>query len=179
MVVSGDKDLSDRVRLLRTHGAQPQYLHKIIGFNSRLDELQAAILRVKLRHLERWTKARQQVAGEYKKKFQAAGLLDRITLPEVLPDRVHVFHQFVIRCRRRDELRAFLRERGIETEIYYPVPLHEQECFRCLGYQESDFPQAHAASRQVLALPIYPELIGEQIDSVVSSIADFYARSST
>ena len=175
MVVSGDKDLSDRVRLLRTHGAQPQYFHKIVGFNSRLDEIQAAILRVKLRHLERWSKARQKIAGEYKRKFQAADLLDRIALPEVLPNRVHVFHQFVIRCQRRDELRSFLSERGIETEIYYPVPLHEQECFRYLGYQPSDFPQAHAASRQALALPIYPELTGEQIDCIVSTIAELLA----
>ena len=174
MVVSRSGELAGRVRLLRTHGAEPRYVHKIVGFNSRLDEIQAAVVRIKLRHLENWTRARQLAAQKYMSEFKGSGLLDKVRLPAILPDRDHVFHQFVVRCHQRDKLLVFLRERNIDTEIYYPIPLHEQECFRHLGCPPSAFPRAHAAAREVLALPIYPELTGDQIRYVVSSIADFY-----
>jgi dTDP-4-amino-4,6-dideoxygalactose transaminase len=174
MVVSRSSELAGSVRLLRTHGAEPRYIHKIVGFNSRLDEIQAAVVRIKLRHLETWTRARQLVAQRYVKEFEGSGLSDKVRLPAILPDRDHVFHQFVVRCHQRDKLQVFLRERNIDTEIYYPLPLHEQECFGHLGYPPTAFPRAHAAAQEVLALPIYPELTGDQITHVVSSIADFY-----
>jgi dTDP-4-amino-4,6-dideoxygalactose transaminase len=174
MIVTSDRPLADRVRLLRTHGAHPKYFHSIVGFNSRLDEIQAAILRVKLPLLKQWSLARLENARRYEKDFRAAGLLGSVIPPAILPDRSHIFHQYVIRCRRRDDLRVFLKSRGIDTEIYYPVSLHEQECFRYLGYGANDFPQSHAASQDTLALPIYPELSDAQGQHVVSSIASFY-----
>lgn len=174
MVVTADQGLAERVRLLRGHGAHARYYHDIVGFNSRLDELQAAVLRVKLPHLDRWSEGRRRNAEAYGEEFRAAGLLDLLTPPEVLPDRSHIFHQYVIRAARRDALQAFLREGGIGTEVYYPVPLHEQECFRPLGYGAEDFPRSRAASRETLALPVYPELSGEQRRFVVERIARFY-----
>ncbi len=175
MVVSRDAELAKRIVLLRTHGMDPKYFHKIIGYNSRLDELQAAVLEVKLRHLEAWTRGRQGNAAAYEKDFEAAGLLHVISTPKAGPDRDHIFHQYVIRCPRRDELQHFLKERGIGTEIYYPLPLHEQECFRGLGYQATDFPCSSRAARESLALPVYPELREDQRHHVVRSIAEFYA----
>jgi dTDP-4-amino-4,6-dideoxygalactose transaminase len=174
MVVSSNPQLADRVRLLRTHGAHQKYLHSVVGFNSRLDELQAAVLRVKLPYLHQWSSARRENAVRYGDDFRVAGLCPVITLPEVLPDRSHIFHQYVIRCKMRDDLQAFLRAEGIGTEIYYPVSLHEQECFRSLGYSAADLPASHAASKETLALPIYPELSDAQRQHVVSSIAAFY-----
>ena len=174
MVISSNPQLADRVRLLRTHGAHQKYLHSIVGFNSRLDELQAAVLRVKLPYLPQWSSARRENAARYGEDIRSAGLLPRITPPEVLPDRSHIFHQYVIRCKMRDQLQAFLKAEGIGTEIYYPVSLHEQECFRALGYSAADLPASHAASKETLALPIYPELSDAQRQHVVSSIAAFY-----
>jgi dTDP-4-amino-4,6-dideoxygalactose transaminase len=176
MVVSSNKELADRVRLLRTHGSQPKYYHSIVGFNSRLDELQAAILRVKLLYLQQWSSARDDNAMAYTKDFAAADLLSFVKTPVILPNRSHIFHQYVIRCQRRDDLQSHLRAQGIGTEIYYPVPLHEQECFRYLGYRAADLPQSSAAAKETLALPIYPELTGEQRRYVVSSIAEFYKK---
>lgn len=176
MVTSREAGLAERVKLLRGHGAGPKYFHKLVGFNSRLDELQASILRVKLRHLGAWTAARQSNAGLYLREFESAGLARRLGLPKVLPGRTHVYHQFVVRCERRDDLRAHLAERGVDTEIYYPVALHEQECFLGLGYAPSDFPVASRSSKETLALPIYPELTPEQIRYTVTSIAEFYSR---
>jgi dTDP-4-amino-4,6-dideoxygalactose transaminase len=176
MVVARDETLAQRVRLLRTHGGQQKYYHSVVGFNSRLDEVQAAVLRVKLRYLDRWTQARRENAAAYRQDFLAAGLLPRIKPPAVLPEREHIFHQYVIRAPKRNELQAFLRSRGIGTEIYYPLPLHEQECFRPLGYAPTDFPQAHAAAQSTLALPIYAELEAEQRRHVVESIAEFYRQ---
>jgi dTDP-4-amino-4,6-dideoxygalactose transaminase len=175
VIVSRDKKLGDLVRLLRGHGAHTKYHHKIVGFNSRLDELQAAILRVKLSYLEQWNDARSRNAALYAAGFQDAGLLDRVALPAAVPDRAHIFHQYVIRCRRRDELKTFLQCREIGCEVYYPVPLHEQECFQKLGYTPYEFPNSRAASRETLALPIYPELAEGQIAWVVGCIAEFYA----
>ncbi len=174
MVITSSPQLAERVRLLRTHGSHPKYFHSIVGFNSRLDELQAAVLRVKLPYLQQWSNARHENAMHYGKDFQAAGLLPLVIPPAVLPDRSHIFHQYVIRCKKRDELQAFLKAEGIGTEIYYPVSLHEQECFRPLGYGVADLPRSHAASKETLALPVYPELSDTQRRYVVDSIAAFY-----
>jgi dTDP-4-amino-4,6-dideoxygalactose transaminase len=174
MVVTSNPQLAERVRLLRTHGARATYMHTIVGFNSRLDELQAAILRVKLPYLQAWSEARAENASNYGKGFKSSGLLSHLTPPEILPNRSHIFHQYVIRCKMRDELQAFLKAAEIGTAIYYPISLHEQECFRYLGYSALDLPQSHAASKEVLALPIYPELTDAQRLHVVSSIAAFY-----
>jgi len=174
MVIGCNRELVDRVRLLRTHGAHSRYLHSIVGFNSRLDELQAAILRVKLPYLEDWSQARRENARLYSHGFKTAGLLPYLTPPAILPNRSHIFHQYVIRCNKRDELREFLRGRGIGTEVYYPVPLHQQECFKYLGYGAGDFPSSRSASLETLALPVYPELSPAQRTHVVESIAQFY-----
>jgi dTDP-4-amino-4,6-dideoxygalactose transaminase len=176
MILTSSQQLADRVRLLRTHGAYPKYFHSIVGFNSRLDELQAAVLRVKLPYLKTWSGARRGNALRYGKDFEAFDLLSYVTPPTILPDRSHIFHQYVIRCRMRDELRAFLNSRGVNTEIYYPVSLHEQECFLDLCYSVEDLPASHAASKETLALPIYPELSEEQRSYVVESIAAFYKQ---
>jgi dTDP-4-amino-4,6-dideoxygalactose transaminase len=172
LITTNDAALAGEIRLLRNHGAEPKYLHKRIGGNFRLDALQAAVLRVKLPHLERWTSMRQRNAETYQTLFASAGLTDRIVLPTVPGDRRHIFHQYVIRVRDRDRVRRFLDERGIGTEIYYPVPFHLQECFSSLGHRRGDFPHAEAAADTVLALPIYPELTMEQQSAVVSAVAD-------
>jgi dTDP-4-amino-4,6-dideoxygalactose transaminase len=174
MVITSNQQLADRVRLLRTHGGHPKYFHSIVGFNSRLDELQAAILRAKLPYLQGWSNARRENAERYGRDFQSSAFLPWITPPTVLPHRSHIYHQYVIRCKMRDPLQAFLKEKGIGTEIYYPISLHEQECFRSLGYHAADFPRSHAASKDTLALPIYPELSDAQRRYVVECIAAFY-----
>jgi dTDP-4-amino-4,6-dideoxygalactose transaminase len=174
MVVTSNPQLAERVRLLRTHGAHSTYYHSIVGFNSRLDEIQAAVLRAKLPHLQDWSQARSENAMKYARDFEAAGVLSHMTLPAIFPGRTHIFHQYVLRCQMRDELQAFLKSAGVGSAIYYPVSLHEQECFRYLGYAAADLPQSHAASKEVLALPIYPELTDEQRRYVVNSIAAFY-----
>jgi dTDP-4-amino-4,6-dideoxygalactose transaminase len=176
MVVTSNQQLAERVRLLRTHGAHPKYFHALVGFNSRLDEIQAAILRVKLPYLQAWSEARRGNALRYAEGFEAAGLLTNVTPPAILPHRSHIFHQYVIRCKKRDELRSFMQLNGVSTEIYYPVSLHEQECFRYLNYLPADLPNSHAASGETLALPIYPELTVEQGRHVVDTIAAFYER---
>ena len=176
MVVTSNAQLADRVRLLRTHGAHARYFHAIVGFNSRLDELQAAVLRVKLPFLQEYSEARARNALKFSGDFAAAGLLPHVTPPVALPDRNHIYHQFIIRCRKRDDLLQFLKSAGIGTEIYYPMSLHEQDCFRYLGYSAGDLPQSHAASKETLALPIYPELSDEQRGYVVRTIAEFYGK---
>ncbi len=174
MVITRDKDLYDRLMLLRTHGGSRKYYHSIVGFNSRLDEIQAAILRVKLKYLGAWNRARQEHAAFYQREFAQHGLGTYLRAPAALPGRTHIFHQFVIRCSERNALREHLTKAGVGTEVYYPVPLHEQECFRNLGYAPTDFPKAREAAADCLALPIYPELTKEQQTYVVQSIADFY-----
>jgi dTDP-4-amino-4,6-dideoxygalactose transaminase len=174
MIITSDKQLADHVRLLRTHGAHPRYIHSMVGFNSRLDELQAAVLRVKLPYLQEWSQARYENAMGYGNELKSAGLLSLVAPPVVLPNRTHIFHQYVIRCRMRDELQAFLKAEGIGTDIYYPLSLHEQECFGSLGYKADDCPRSRAASKETLALPIYPELTEEQRHYVVDRIAAFY-----
>ena len=170
-----DPVLAERMRVLRVHGGQPKYHHAVIGANLRLDELQAAVLRVKLRHLDDWTLARQRNAALYRERFAALGLDAELGLPLALPGGRHIYNQFVIRSPRRDALRAFLTARGVGTEIYYPVPLHLQPCFASLGHVRGDCPQAEAAALQTLAIPVYPELTGEQIEYVVRAVADFHA----
>jgi dTDP-4-amino-4,6-dideoxygalactose transaminase len=178
MVVTRNRDLGERIRLLRTHGAHAKYFHSVVGFNSRLDEIQAAVLRVKLPYLEQWSQARRRNAEIYSRAFEQAGVKIYVKTPPALSGRSHIFHQYVIRCHLRDELQQFLKGRGIGTEVYYPLPLHEQECFKSLGYRPEDFPRAHDASKQTLALPVYPELTEEQLKYVVDCIAEFYRQNS-
>jgi len=165
------------VRLLRVHGSQPKYFHKAIGINSRLDTIQAAVLLVKFKYLERWTAERQKKAERYQALFQ--GLLssiDGFRLPTVQNQNRHIFHQYVIRVPERDRLRQFLTEEGVGTDIYYPVPLHLQECYSFLRYRRGDLPNSEKASEEVLALPIYPELTEDQQTQVVSRIKAFYKK---
>ena len=179
MIVTNDDGVADHLRLLRNHGARPRYSHKVVGGNFRLDAIQAAVLNVKLKHLEQWTAARRERAARYRELFEQSGLVSSgaVVLPEVArqgPGLVtHVYNQFVIRVPRRDALREFLTEEGVGTEVYYPVPFHLQECFQGLGYREGDFPEAERAARETLALPVYPELTPEQQDYVVQQIASF------
>jgi dTDP-4-amino-4,6-dideoxygalactose transaminase len=174
MITTNDQALADRVRMLRVHGSRVKYVHEMIGMNSRLDALQAAVLRVKLNYLEGWTKGRQQNAARYGSLFKDADLLDRVTLPTVTAENRHVYNQYVIRAPRRDQLRAFLQEQGVGTEIYYPVPLHLQVCYRDLGYRQGTFPQSERAAEESLALPIYAELTADQQAYVVESVKKFY-----
>jgi len=173
MVTTRDPGLADRLRLLRVHGSRAKYHYELLGTNSRLDTLQAAILRVKLRYLDHWTKARQERAAIYRQLFEDKSLSDVITLPNAPPHSAHVFNQFVIRCPWRDSLRHFLREQEVPTAIYYPEPLHVQPAFSYLGYRPGSMPEAEAACEETLALPIYPELPVEAQERVVEEIAEF------
>jgi dTDP-4-amino-4,6-dideoxygalactose transaminase len=176
MIVTNDPVLADRLKMLRVHGSRKKYHHELLGMNSRLDALQAAILRVKLCHLEEWTVARRRNAEGYRQLFKDYGLDRWIGLPSEPPDRLHVYNQYVIRAAHRDALQEHLRNAGIPTEIYYPAPLHLQPAFGYLGHHEGDFPQAELASQQVLALPVYPELKGEHQHAVAQAIADFVRK---
>lgn len=176
MVTTDDPALSDAVAMLRVHGSRVKYAHERVGFNSRLDALQAAILGVKLNYLDRWTEGRQRNAARYERLFGAAGLLERVVLPKTDKGNVHVYNQFTVRAPQRDALRHYLKDKGIGTEVYYPVPLHLQNCYRELGYQKGAFPVSERASEEVLALPIYAELTEEQQAYVVDAIKEFYAR---
>ncbi len=174
MCTTQDAELAERMRVLRVHGGKPKYHHAVIGGNFRLDEIQAAVLGVKLRRLDSWTAARERNAGYYAAAFARAGLIGRIQPPAATSGYRHTWNQYVIRAPRRDELRHFLGEQGIGTEVYYPVPLHRQPCFAYLGYGADDFPVTEAAAREVLALPIFPELEQEQMQYVVDQLAAFY-----
>jgi dTDP-4-amino-4,6-dideoxygalactose transaminase len=173
MCVTNDPALAAKMRILRVHGGEPKYYHAVIGGNFRLDEIQAAVLLVKLRHLDAWTAARQRNAAHYSRMLESARLGSRVRIPRVGRGR-HIFNQYVIRAERRDELRAHLSKHGIGTEIYYPVSLHEQGCFAYLGYRPHDLPASHRAAGETLALPVYPELTEAQLEYVVSHIAAFY-----
>ena len=170
-----DTGLAEKLRILRVHGGKPKYYHSVIGGNFRLDELQAAVLTVKLGHLDRWTEGRQRNARFYDEAFARVSLAPRVTLPTVERGHRHIFNQYVIRVSGRDELKAHLAEWGIGTEIYYPVPLHLQQCFAYLGYRAGDCPESERAAGETLALPIYPELSPEQLQYVVDTIARFYS----
>jgi dTDP-4-amino-4,6-dideoxygalactose transaminase len=176
MLVTNDLDHARRLHMLRVHGEEQKYHHKLVGINSRLDALQAAVLRVKLPHLDEWTTARQRKAQQYELMFGDADLGDKIELPFVRNNARHIFHQFVVRVRdgMRDHLLAHLRERGVGTDVYYPVPLHLQECFAFLGYKKGDFPNAEQAAKETMALPVYPELTDDQQDYVVTAFSDFF-----
>lgn len=173
LVTTGDDELAHRVRLLRDHGMEPKYYHHVIGGNFRMDALQAAILRVKAPHLERWTEARRANARRYVTLFRDAGVLDQIVVPVEPPGRRHIFNQFVIRTPRRDALKQHLAARGITTEIYYPVPFPLQPCFAALGHRRGDFPAAERAAAESLALPIYGEMTAAQQEAVVAGIGEF------
>lgn len=172
--VACDEELASRIKRLRVHGAGDTYFHEEVGINSRLDALQAAILRVRLRHLEGWNEERRIVAERYAELFAENDLLESVTLPAEAEGGLHVFHQYVVRAKRRDELQKFLAARGVTTRVYYPLPLHLQHCFSYLGYKKGDFPVAEMLADEVLALPMFPELLPEEQQRVVSEIADFY-----
>jgi dTDP-4-amino-4,6-dideoxygalactose transaminase len=174
MVTTNSRELYERLAIMRGHGAKPKYYHRVIGGNFRLDALQAAVLIVKLKYLDLWTGGRQQNAKTYRELFEKAGLSE-VTLP-VEKEKRHIYNQFVIRLKaRRDELREFLNAQGIGTEVYYPLPLHVQDCFKYLGHQPEDFQESLDAAATTLALPIYPELKREQLEMVVQKIKEFLA----
>jgi dTDP-4-amino-4,6-dideoxygalactose transaminase len=181
MVTVNDSILAERVRMLRSHGMRRRYYHDEVGWNSRLDSLQAAVLLVKLKYIEEWNERRRALAMNYHRLFEQHGLAERghrypkhgVILPQAKQEAHHVWHQYVIRVRRRDALRQFLTERKIGSEIYYPVPLHLQDCLKNLGYKLGDFPESERAATEVLALPIFPELEEEEQEIVVSAIKDF------
>lgn len=177
LVTTRDPDLAERMRILRVHGMQPRYFHRYVGGNFRLDALQAAVLRVKLRHLPAWSEARRRNADRYRTLFDDAGLLEHLTPPAHVTG--HIYNQFVIRAAHRDALREHLTAAGIGTEIYYPLPLHLQECFASLGYAAGDMPVSEQAAREVLALPIYPELDAAAQAVTVDAIRAFYQTRGT
>ncbi|MDW8403888.1 DegT/DnrJ/EryC1/StrS family aminotransferase [Chloroflexus sp.] len=195
MVVTNDARLAERVRLLRSHGSSPKYYHKMVGGNFRLDALQAAVLRVKLRHLDEWTERRRQNAATYRRLFAEAGVATdlpacaanacrarggsgcalspaTVVLPTELPERRHVYNQFVIRAQQRERVMAALKTHQIGHEIYYPVPLHRQECFADLGYPPGSLPVSECAAAETMALPIYPELTDDMLTTVVAGVLE-------
>jgi dTDP-4-amino-4,6-dideoxygalactose transaminase len=189
IMTTNDEDLAERLRILRVHGSKPKYYHKVVGVNSRLDALQAAVLRVKLPWLDRWTEGRRRNAARYDRAFAVAGAktsaaaLTEAGLPLRTPQpashaQSHIYNQYVIRvpAEARDALRDHLKERGVGTEIYYPVPLHLQECFAYLGGERGDLPHSESAAEETIALPIYPELTEGQIDHVANTIIAFLGR---
>ncbi len=180
MVSTMSDEIAERLRMLRQHGMRRRYHHDELGWNARMDGFQGAVLSVKLKHIDRWSAARAGVAALYDKLFAAAGLIEAGPYPErgvVLPFRdtraTHVWHQYVIRAPRRDDLRTFLSERKIGSEIYYPIPLHLLDALTSLGYKSGDFPEAERAAAEVLALPIFPEITEEEQKTVVNAIAEF------
>ena len=183
LVTTNDDATADHVKWLRDHGSKQRYFHDEVGWNSRLDAIQAAVLRIKLKHIERWNHERRERAVAYDRWLEAAGLLAKSETGAPNPvqtlhtrgEAFHIFHQYVIRVRERDELRAYLAERKIGSEIYYPVPLHLQACFQYLGYRAGDLPVAERAAKEVLALPMFPELAADEQKRVIDAIADFYS----
>jgi dTDP-4-amino-4,6-dideoxygalactose transaminase len=176
MITTNDPQLAQRLRILRVHGARKKYRYELLGINSRLDALQAAILRVKLRYLDNWAEGRRRNAETYRELFAEYQLTEQLALPCAPETSFHVYNQFSIRAPRRDELQGYLRDRGIPTEVYYPSPLHVEPAFAYLGHRIGDFPNAEAACREVLSLPIYPELTLDQQRAVVAAISHFYQR---
>jgi dTDP-4-amino-4,6-dideoxygalactose transaminase len=176
MCVTNDDALAAKLRILRVHGGEPKYYHAVIGGNFRIDELQAAVLLVKFRHLEQWHEARRRNAAYYDAAFRKAGMTVQLSTPTAQPGYRHVYNQYVIRVPDRDRVRAYLAECGVGTEVYYPVPLHMQQCFAYLGYRPEDCPESTRAARETLALPIYPELSEAQLQHVVDTISGFFGR---
>jgi dTDP-4-amino-4,6-dideoxygalactose transaminase len=177
LVTTNDPKVASLLKEIRMHGQSGPYLHPRVGGNFRLDALQAAVLRVKLPHVAAWIEGRRANAHRYRQLFAAAGLDDWVQLPAALEGRGHTYNQFVVRVQRRDELLSHLREHGIGASIYYPLSLHLQPCFASLGYREGQFPIAEQASREVLALPIFPELTEQEQSEVVGVIAGFFESS--
>src|ERR1700722_11549312 len=182
MVTTGAETIAERIRLLRTHGMRRRYYHDELGWNCRMDTLQAAVLLVKLGFIDDWNAERQALAENYRVLFERAGLVEPgpypqkgVVLPRTRSQAVHVFHQYVIRVRRRNELKAFLRSRGVESEVYYPLALHQQPALRSLGYPAGAFPESERAAAEVLALPIFPQLTRQEQEIVVAAIADFFS----
>jgi dTDP-4-amino-4,6-dideoxygalactose transaminase len=177
LVTTHDPANADKLRMLRVHGSKKKYHHEILGTNSRLDALQAAILRVKLRHLESWTNARQLRAERYRQLLEPMQTAGNVRVPpQPGADYAHVYNQFTVRCESRDRLKEYMRNAGIPTEVYYPLPLHLQPAFSYLGYGPGQLPVSEAASREVLSLPLYPELTDEKQERVVRSLIDFYSN---
>jgi dTDP-4-amino-4,6-dideoxygalactose transaminase len=174
LCTTNDAELAESMRVLRVHGGKPKYFHAVIGGNFRIDELQAAVLRVKLKYLDGWTEGRQHNAAYYDSAFADAALGQELRTPVAIEGGRHIFNQYVVRVQRRDALKQRLAERGIGTEIYYPVPLHLQACFAYLNHRAGDFPHSERAAEETLALPIYPELERAQLAHVVATIAEFY-----
>jgi dTDP-4-amino-4,6-dideoxygalactose transaminase len=177
LLCTNREDLAKKLKGLRVHGAPKKYHYEMIGINSRLDALQAAILRVKLPHLNHWSDARRENARHYRALFKKYDLLKAVQLPIEPESYTHVYNQFSIRVKKRDALRNHLQRCGVPTEIYYPYPLHLEPAYTFLGHREGDMPVSEAACREVISLPIYPELTAEQLEIVVSAIAAFYSSS--
>lgn len=176
IVTTNDDNFAERLRVLRLHGSKPKYYHKFVGMNSRLDTLQAAVIEVKLRHLDKWSSARKANADWYNEAFSKLGLAgNKLVTPHEVPGGRHIYNQYVIRAKNRDGLMARFKEKGIGTEVYYPVPLHIQECFVDLGYKIGDFLHSENAAKETMALPIYPELSTQQKQYVVDTIKAFYS----
>lgn len=173
-VTTNNDELAEKMRVLRVHGSKPKYHHHVIGGNFRLDTIHAAVIRVKLKSLDSWTRGRQELAERYTQLMQEKGLCDQgVVLPSVVENR-HIFNQFVIRVPKRDELQKHLSANGIANAIYYPIPMHLQGCFSYLGHQEGDFPESERAANETLAIPIYPQLSEDQQDLVVEALCQFY-----
>jgi dTDP-4-amino-4,6-dideoxygalactose transaminase len=174
MVTTNSEELHYKLCTLRVHGSDPKYYHKLIGGNFRLDAIQAAVISIKLKYLDKWTAARQENANRYRELFAEADLDGMIKLP-LEKEKRHIYNQFVISLKKnRNELRQYLQEAGIGTEIYYPVPMHLQECFAYMNYKQGDFPESEYAAEHTLALPVYPELSDDQLEYVVTTIKEFY-----
>jgi len=181
MIVTSSSEYTEYCRIFRSHGSKPKYYHKFVGINSRLDEIHAAILNIKIKYLDKWLEDRFQAADRYQKLFEKYNLQNKVRLPiknirSIKNHKEHTFHQYVIYVEDRDNLQKYLKENGIGTNIYYPLCLHLQECFKYLGYKEEDFPIAEEASKHVLALPMYPELTEDKQEYVVNKIAEFYSQ---
>lgn len=175
IITTNNDEYAEKLKVLRVHGSKPKYYHKVIGCNSRLDAIQAAIISTKLRHLDKWTEGRRKNAELYNEAFMAKGVADRfINLPNEDKDGRHIYNQYVLRVKKRDELMAYLKVKEIGTEVYYPLPLHLQECFSCLGYKQGDFPISESAAQETVAIPVYPELTETQHKYVVNAICEFY-----
>ncbi|MBD3233701.1 MAG: aminotransferase class V-fold PLP-dependent enzyme [candidate division Zixibacteria bacterium] len=172
MITTNDNFLDEMCRKLRVHGAKPKYYHGIVGYNSRLDTIQAAILMVKLNWLNKWHEGRRRRASIYDRLLN----IDEVVTPLVAPDRYHIYHQYTVRVKDRDGLRNFLKENNIGCEIYYPLPLHMQECYNDLGYKEGSFPESEKAANEVLSLPIFPEMTDAEQEEVVDTIKKYYSK---
>ncbi|WP_059173066.1 DegT/DnrJ/EryC1/StrS aminotransferase family protein [Bacillus sp. FJAT-27445] len=175
MIITSNEDLAEKARVIRVHGSKPKYYHHVLGYNSRLDEMQAAILNVKFPHLDKWSDARRTRAAYYTEKLNEQ-LADVIQTPIEKEGNYHVFHQYTLRVPQRDELQNYLKEAGIATMVYYPLPLHVQPIFKDLGYKDGDLPETERAAKEALSLPMYPELEREAQDYVIKKIVEFYSN---